>query len=230
MFDNPFWTATSQPATSTLNRVYGNVDMNWNPNDWLTVQWTPGVDYYTDQRLEAFPFTSSSYPNGDVNIADYTNFIVSSVITVVGQHTFNPNLSGSVTVGNELNSTNFQQNFVQGQGLVAPQPYKISNTIAWNPNDDQTLVHNQSYFAQVTGDLCDQLYLTLAIRNDGFSTFAQNNPRAWYPKASAAWTFTKAVSPGDWLQFGKLRAAYGETGKPPDTVLHAHDLHRSEVL
>jgi TonB-linked SusC/RagA family outer membrane protein len=214
-FDNPFWVMTSVPATSNLSRVYGNMDLNWTPNDWLTFQWTPGVDYYTDQRSEAFPFTSSSNPVGGVNIADYTNFIVSSVITLVGSHTFNPNFSGTLTVGNEINSNNFQQNFIQGIGLIAPQPYKISNTISWAPNDDQALVHAQSYFAQATADLFDQLYLTAAIRNDGFSSFAQNNPRAWYPKASASWTFTKSVSPGNWLQFGKLRAAYGETGKPP---------------
>jgi len=214
-FDNPFWVATSEPSTSNLNRVYGNVDVNWNPNDWLTLQWTPGIDYYTDQRLEAFPFTSSSYPAGDVNTADYTNFIVSSIVTIVGQHTFNPNFSGTATLGSELNSTNFQQVFIQGQGLIAPQPYVIGNTSAWTPINEQTLTHNQSYFAQLTGDFYDQLYLTAALRNDGFSTFAQNNPRTWYPKASAAWTFTKLASPGDWLQFGKVRMAYGETGKPP---------------
>ena len=214
-YDNPWWVATSVPATSALSRVYGNVDLNWNPNDWLTFQWTPGVDYYTDQRSEAYPFTASSNPVGSVVIADYTNFIVSSVMTLVGTHTFNPNFSGTATFGNEINSTNFQQNFVQGIGLVAPLPYKISNTLAWNPNDDQVLIHTQSYFAQLTGDFWDQLYVTGAIRNDGFSTFAQNNPRAWYPKASAAWTFTKSMAQSNWLQYGKVRAAYGETGKPP---------------
>jgi len=216
VFDNPFWVATEAPSTSQLNRVYGNLDINWNPNDWFTLQWTPGVDYYTDARLEPFPFTSSGYPAGDVNQAVYTNFIASSVLTLVGQHTFNPNFQGTLTLGSELNSTNFNQNFVQGQGLIAPTPFVIGNTISWTPFNYQSLIHNQSYFGQATADLWDQLYLTAAIRNDGFSTFAQNDPRAWYPKASAAWTFTKAVSAGDWLQFGKLRAAYGETGKPPD--------------
>ena len=214
-FDNPIWVATSMPATSQLNRVYGNADFNWNPNDWFTLQWTPGVDYYTDQRLETFPFTASSNPVGQILRVDYTNTIVSSVVTLVGNHTFNPDLQGTLTLGSELLSSTFHQNFVQGIGLVAPQPYTISNTISWNPNDDETLIHTQSYFGQVTADLWDQLYLTGALRNDGFSTFAQNNPRAWYPKASASWTFTKAVEAGSWLQYGKLRAAYGETGKPP---------------
>src|SRR5262249_27232901 len=49
-YDNPFWVATEAPTTSNLNRLYGNIDVNWNPNDWFTLQWTPGVDYYTDLR------------------------------------------------------------------------------------------------------------------------------------------------------------------------------------
>ena len=214
-FNNPFWTATSEPTTQNLQRVFGNMDLNWTPNDWFTLQWTPGVDYYANDQTEAFPFTSSEYPSGDVNQVTYNNFIVSSVLTLVGQHTFSPNFQGSFTLGNEINSNTSNQYFVQGQGLIAPQPYVIGNTISWLPINSETIIHSQSYFAQVTGDLYDQLYLTLAMRNDGFSTFAQNDPRAWYPKASLSWTFTKSVKPGDWLQFGKLRAAYGETGKPP---------------
>ena len=43
---------------------------------------------------------------------------------------------------------------------------------------------------------------TAAVRNDGFSTFGQANPRAWYPKASAARTFTNAL--GNSAQTGIL--------------------------
>jgi TonB-linked SusC/RagA family outer membrane protein len=214
-FDNPIWVANAMPATQDLNRFYGNFMFNWTPEDFLTIQWTPGVDYYADQRLEAFPQTSSGFPSGQIFRTDMNSFIVSSLITVIGSHTFNPNFSGTLTLGNELNSQQFNQNFVQGFTLITPQPYTISNTVSWFPNDDETLVHRQSYFAQATADLWDQLYLTLAIRNDGFSTFAQNDPRAWYPKASAAWTFTKTTGTKDWLQYGKVRAAYGETGKEP---------------
>ena len=66
--------------------------------------------------------------------------------------------------------------------------------------------------------LLDQLVLNLGIRNDGFSTFGSANPRANYPKASAAWTFSNLLNGRDrsgLLSYGKLHVAYGETGKEP---------------
>ena len=43
------------PAKSNLNRALGNIDLNWEPADWLKIQETAGADYYTDSRLEALP-------------------------------------------------------------------------------------------------------------------------------------------------------------------------------
>ena len=79
-------------------------------------------------------------------------------------------------------------------------------------------MHSESYFGQATADIYNQLYLTAALRNDGFSTFGASNPRAWYPKASVSWTFSSLMGKNDQkgvFSFGKLRAAYGETGKEP---------------
>ena len=51
------------------------------------------------------------------------------------------------------------------------------------------------------------------LRNDGFSKFAQDDQRKWFPKVSAAWTFTTALNDNpeeDWLgvfSFGKARPA-----------------------
>ncbi len=125
-FDNPIWVANSMPATQDLNRFYGNFMFNWTPQDYLTVQWTPGVDYYADQRLEAFPLTSSGFPTGQIFRTDMNSFIVSSLLTIIGSHTFNPNFSGTITLGNDLNSQSFNQNFIQGFTLISPLPYTIS--------------------------------------------------------------------------------------------------------
>src|SRR5207248_6008976 len=87
----------------------------------------------------------------------------------------------------------------------APQPFSILNTLARDPASDyQYEIHNESYFGQETFDIFDQLYLTAALRNDGSTTFGTKNRRSWFPKASAAWTFTNAYRPRV-LTFGKAR-------------------------
>src|SRR6266850_1786524 len=97
------------------------------------------------------------------------------------------------------------------RGLVAPSPYKLSNTVARDlPLDNEVVIHRESYFGQAKLDLYDQVYLTASLRNDGFSNFGRLSRRAWFPKASAAWTFTKMLGDRPWLTYGKLRIAYGE--------------------
>ncbi len=78
----------------------------------------------------------------------------------------------------------------------------------------------ESYFAQVSADLFDNLFLTAAIRNDGASTFGETTRHNWYPKASAAWTFFRSAEGAEkFLTFGKLRAAYGQSGTQPAPYL-----------
>jgi len=216
-YDNPFWISQEAPAKSSLSRVLGNVDLNWEPFDWLKIQETAGADYYTDSRLEGLPLGNSTTPDGQVIRADYNNYILDHNLTAIASHTFSPWFAGTLTVGQNLNSTDFHQIYDLGSTLIAPKPFAITNTVSVDPNDNEVLVHRESYFGQATGDLWDQLFLTAAIRNDGFSTFGQNNRRHWFPKASAAWTFTKALGDGlkDKLDFGKVRFAYGETGREP---------------
>ena len=218
------------PAKSNLNRVLGNVDLNWEPADWLKIQETAGADYYTDSRLEALPLGNSTTPVGQVIRADYNNYILDHNLTAIASHTFSPSFTGTFTLGQNLNATDFSQIYVLGTGLIAPKPFEVLNTVSKDPNDSTAKVRRESYFGQATADLWDQLFLTGAIRNDGFSTFGSNNRRHWFPKASAAWTFTKAISGlTDKIDFGKVRVAYGETGREPLVVHHEQSVPRRYV-
>jgi len=65
-----------------------------------------------------------------------------------------------------------------------------------------------------------QLFLKAGVRNDGASTFGADRRRAWYPNATAAWTFYRgAVGENRFLTYGKLRAAYGQSGTQPAPYL-----------
>jgi hypothetical protein len=86
-------------------------------------------------------------------------------------------------------------------------------------------VRLESYFAQATADLWDQLFLTAALRNDGASTFGPDNRRNWYPKAGAAWTFYRGeAGVHRAITYGKLRTAYGQSGTQPAPYLLASTL------
>jgi TonB-linked SusC/RagA family outer membrane protein len=217
-YDNPFFSLNSDGNKSELGRFLGNLTGEWTPLDWLKVNETVGADYYNDWRLEALPLTSSGDPIGLVTREDINNLELDHNLTATASHTFSPSFAGTLTLGQNLNSRRRRDTFIQGEQLKAPTPLAIQNTVSWSPNETRSLEHTESYFAQATADLFDQLYLTGAVRNDGYSTFGVSDRRAWFPKVSAAWTFTNALGNKDqkgFLSYGKLRAAYGQTGKEP---------------
>lgn len=217
-YDNPFFVLNRQRNTIQVGHTIGNVNLEYVVADWLTLKEQAGADYYTDERLEGIPLTSANQKEGRVVSADYVNLQLDHNFLAIAQRVFNPSLATTLTVGQGLNSRHFKQLKGQGIGLIAPEPYTLDNTIAANLQTFpfESLVHDQSFFAQATVDLFDQLYLTGAARNDGSSTFGQSKKRHWFPKASAAWNFTKKLGDfGGALPYGKVRFAYGETGQEP---------------
>ena len=219
-YDNPFFVLNNPGNRSELGRFIGNTNIEWTPLEWLRLNYTLGVDYFEDDRLEALPFTSSDNPGGKVVRFSNHNREIDHNLIAVASRDVTSWLGARLTLGQNLNARRYRSVYAAGEGLVAPEPLALQNTLsAAPPTEFRSLRHVEGYFGQAELDLDDQLYLTVGLRNDGFSTFGESDRRANYPKASLAWTFTKLLEDRGmampWLDFGKLRAAYGETGREP---------------
>ena len=217
-YDNPFFVANSEGNKSELGRFIGNANIDWTALPWLTVKENFGADSYGDYRLEALPQSSSGQPIGQVVRNDQFYLQLDNNLLATATHEFNPDMSGTLTLGQNLNSRRSRYETTTGLQLVGPTPFALQNTVSFSPSETRSLVHIEAYFAQASLDLYDMLYLTAGIRNDGYSSFGVSNRRANYPKASAAWTFTNLYNRQQTgiLSYGKLRAAYGETGNEPN--------------
>ena len=218
-YDNPFFSIAQQSNTGNSTRAFGNVAADWIPATWLSFKYTLGVDADDETRLQALPKTSSSFATGQVISLQFNQTQIDHNLVGTATWGLGKNLGGTVVLGQNLNARRFQQEFVQGNTLLADRPFKLTNTLQQlNVSDAETQVHTEGYFGQSTFDVYNQLYLTLALRNDGSSTFSDNSRRNWFPKASGAWTFTNYLSTlglNRVLSFGKVRAAYGEVGQEP---------------
>jgi len=223
-FDNPLYIMYEQKNRSNVGRVFGSVTADYLANSWLKLNYTLGADYSNDERLEGCPISSSDVcktddGGGRVVEGKLVNYQFNQTITASANYRLNDNFSGVATLGNELSSRVFRQVGVVGRNLISPLPFKLSNTVRRDPPIDAEFdIHDLSYFGQVQFDGYDQLHLTVAVRNDGSSTFGLQNARNWFPKASAAWEFTKSITTS-WLSFGKLRLAYGSAGNEPNPYL-----------
>jgi TonB-linked SusC/RagA family outer membrane protein len=221
-YDNPFFTANVPVSSAIADRVYGNVSLEYLPTTWLRFNYTLGVDYSGDDRLQGQPQTSSNTPSplGQVVKFNLANQQVDHNLTGTATYTLNPSMSGSFTLGQNLNTRSFRQVGGVGNELLAPEPFTLTNTASQLPPiDNESKVRILGYFGQGTLDISDQLFLKAGVRYDGASTFGQDNLRSWYPSASAAWEFTKKLDLGGTLSYGKLRAAYGEVGTQPNPYL-----------
>jgi len=217
-YDNPFFVLDNPGNRSELGRSVSNLTVDWTPLEWLSVNETLGADYYNDWRLESLPLTSGGDAVGNVTRNDLNNLEIDHNLIATAKHTFGTNTDLTFTVGQNLNSRRLRQTFAFGEQLIAPTPYNIQNTITPRVQEYRALRHIEAYFGQAELSLFDQLVLNLGLRNDGFSTFGSANPRANYPKASAAWTFSNLLNNRDrtgLFSYGKLHVAYGETGKEP---------------
>ncbi len=217
-YDNPLFVAYEHESKMELGRVIGNINLGYVPTEWLNFSYTLGGDYFSDFRLEALPLSSSSFAQGQVLRADIINYQLDHNLVGTATHAFTDDVLGTLTVGQNLNSRRYRQTYVTGLTLIAPEPFAIQNTVTQQPSEFRSLINTESYFAQATADLYDQLFITGAVRYDGFSTFGASERRHLFPKISSAWTFTKTLGLDEGfgpLSFGKLRLAYGETGTEP---------------
>ena len=222
-YDNPFFSANVPVSTAIADRVFGNVSLNYIPTSWLRFDYTLGVDYSGDDRLQGQPQTSSNTPSplGQVVKVNIVNQQVDHNLTGTATYKLNPSLGGSFTLGQNLNTRSLREIGGVGNALLAPEPFSLTNTASQLPPiDNETKVRIEGYFGQGTLDIADQLFLKAGVRYDGASTFAQDKLRSWYPSGSAAWEFTKQTGDlGGKLTYGKLRAAYGEVGTQPNPYL-----------
>lgn len=217
IFDNPFWTINKNRNTSDVSRTIGNLTVDYAPFDWLTASYTLGNDYSIDHRQEVLPIGNYTWNPGFLGKADFTNQQLNHTLTVTADRDLTDWASTTVTAGYERNIRKFDRYYVEGLGFVAPGIYTLDNTVTRQPDEFQSRIHSESYFGQVQFNMWDQLFVTGALRNDGFSTFGSSNPRHWYPKASAAWDVSNALGLRNdgLLSYLKLRAAWGQAGNEP---------------
>ncbi|HEY2853802.1 MAG TPA: SusC/RagA family TonB-linked outer membrane protein [Gemmatimonadaceae bacterium] len=220
IFANPFFTLYQTLNNEQANRSLGDVNASYVANSWLKFDYTLGADVTNDNRLEGCPIDCTGAAlGGRITEGRVVDYQIDHNLTGTATWHLGTRLAGTFTAGQNLNSRNFSTFSDVGRGLIAPQPFSILNTLARDPTSDyQYEIHNESYFGQETFDIFDQLYLTAALRNDGSTTFGTGNRRSWFPKGSAAWTFTQLHNV-PYLTFGKARISYGEAGQEPQPYL-----------
>ncbi|MGO3807677.1 MAG: SusC/RagA family TonB-linked outer membrane protein, partial [Sphingobacterium sp.] len=237
---NPYWVLENYNNYNKVNRLTGNVNVGYQPFEWLNFTERVGLDSYTDVRRTEAPRYSfapaddaGNYSktgnvqtdNGEYRIDDMkVNEIVHDFM-VTANHTFNEDWSGSIMLGNNIRqryaTTNSNATNSSG-GLVVPGWYNLANS-----NGPLNLIEDtwsKRRLIGVYGDLNvsyrDMVYLNATARNDWSSTLPKHNNSFFYPSVSGSFVFSELFNPtskvNSILNYGKVRANWARVGNDTD--------------
>lgn len=220
-YDNPYFTVNENPATSDVNRVFGNMFLTYTPADWLSLTAKGGIDTYSDYRQQIFAISS----NGDnlagigevafnniTNKEFYGDFIASGLLPLKSEW-----LKINYTAGLNLRSFQNTDVFSRGKELAVRGVYNLSNATQLYASNSEENIMSRALFGQLEFDIKNQLFITGSVRKEWSSTYGSNANNAVFPAASASWVITSSFDLPEAISFAKLTYGYGEVGIAPQT-------------
>jgi TonB-linked SusC/RagA family outer membrane protein len=221
IYENAFWVQNEQSNLTDVNRVIGNMSLEYQAASWLRFNYTLGSDYFNDQRLTALPPGSAGAAlTGQLTQGTITNLQIDHNLLAIANKRFTNWMDATLTLGQNLNSRNTRTNQVFGQTFIGTGVLTPNNLVSTNlqTQNFESLTNIAGYFAQQELNLWDQLYVKGLVRVDQASSYSPENRTNIFPAFSAAWNVTNFLGNRNQkgtLSYLKLRAAYGETGREP---------------
>ena len=134
-------------------------------------------------------------------------------VTTIGAHHGINAIIGTSALYNRQNyngggNTNLPSNRVE-DAFLANTIDPIASQSAYEGASESTL---NSYFGRLNYDFRGKYFATATLRADGSSKFGANNRWGYFPSFSAGWTFTEDNILENVMDFGKVRASWGQNG------------------
>ena len=231
--ENPYYDLYENGARQTLNRVFGNINLNYKVTNWFTLNFQQSADVsssYTkiwNNKNAPSPGSWNAGRNveGAARAADLgsdleqnnNNFEYDTKLQGLFVKKFNSTFDINAVAGVNYNdrASHALQAFVEN--LTIPGFFQINNSsnkpTAADAESHQRLV---GFYGQATLGFKDYLYLTVTGRNDITSTLSAGKNSYFYPGANLSYIISQGLDlSGSVLTYAKLRGGYGETGSSP---------------
>lgn len=213
-FDNPYWMRHNTYNTDARNRYFGNINLNYEVMDNLSVLGRVAFDQYDEIREERINVGSvdvSEYSFVNRNISEVNYDLIVSYNTDL---TDDLNLDALVGWNLRINNWDIVSASTNG-GLNFPDIYSLDNSV--NPltsnetgNYDATKKVDGIY-ARASLGFQNTYYLEGTVRRDRSSALPVANNSYIYPSVSGS-VILSNLTDANWLSFAKLRANYAQVG------------------
>jgi TonB-linked SusC/RagA family outer membrane protein len=214
LYDNPYFDVYECTSTDDVDRVIGNVSLNYTPFTWLKADYRLGVDQYSDQRKSIL--ATGSWQATDISGEIFENIKKNkeyySDLLVTASHTFGDKFNSSLTVGHNLNHRQYEDLFGRGRQLGVPDFYNIGNASELYSDETTQYIRTSAVFYDVNLDYGSMIFLNTTGRNEWASTFGPNKDNFFYPSVSLSFLFSELIPADNILSLGKLRLSYAQAG------------------
>lgn len=229
--NNPYWITYDRFENVRRDRILGNVSLRYQFTNWLYLQGRIGQDYYTRPYNYNRPTGTRSIGAAVTGFNGYfyqdvTTFRERNMDLLLGaNHTFGKFGLDVTFGGNQLQQV-YDNMFTSVNNFYVRDLYTIGNGQVKNPGYNYSKKKVNSLYGSAEFSYNNYLYLTVTGRNDWFSTLNPKSNNYLYPSISTSFVFSQAIKNNpNWLNFGKLRAAYAEVGG--DTDPYSNNLYYS---
>lgn len=217
--DNPLLDYYRTSLLNKTNSLFANM--------YAEIKLPFGIKFKTSfqpfyQTYKNFSFTTISkklggvaneLPTGTREESSTMNWMVDNLLTwnrKFGVHDFNVTLLANVEGNRYWSSSMSNKDFSPNQQL-GYDGLQFGNSPTINNNDTKST--GDALMARLNYSLLNKYLLTASVRQDGYSAFGLENPRAVFPALAFAWVITnEKFFRVDFINRMKLRVSWGANG------------------
>lgn len=211
--NNPFFYQFENTKGQDKHRVFGNVNLNYDFDDNLSLMLRAGTDLYNDFRPMRWALSTVGLEKGryqeinqyfqesnydfllryDNKIGDKFNYIAS--------------------VGGNHMRRDERYRFAQAPELLIPGIYSIANSstnVVVQSTTSEKVINSVYAFAQMDYD--NTLFMDITARNDWSSTLPADNNSYFYPSVSLSALMDRVIPMPEWVTLAKIRLGAAQVG------------------
>lgn len=216
--NNPF--ASYHIYTQALNRdrVYGNVTLQFDLLDWISLKARTGLDFYGETQDEVTTSEDKGFQRSGIGGQFRLRDQKRKELNVDLMAEFTKNITESIQIdgilGAHLRRENLDSQTIGANDLTVPDLFTVSNVngtpVTGQYEQEQEV---QSLYSSVNLSYQDYLFLGVTGRNDWSSTLPANNRSYFYPSLSLGFSITEAFNiESDKFTYGQLRGSWARVG------------------
>ena len=217
--ENPRWNLNNKTDMEQLQRFFGNIQLTYDLNDWLTAQYRFSIDNYTQNNDRTVNRGSGSGDNdGYYNTSTRTSVWKDHVANLLFNKRFNNDFSLNGLLGFNYRETTSSRTSVNSVNQLVYGLFAHDKFVAQTASTGISDVYNAGIYATASLGYRDFIYASFQGRNDWTSTLEKENRQIFYPSGSISFLPVEAI-PGlqnnGILDYAKIRLGYGTSAGYP---------------